>query len=65
MICNILSIELRDCRSDVFRKINKITELPVESGWTVDLQSKKAFTLTPVLKVYYVYPIYDREIQPY
>lgn len=39
-------------------------KLPVESMWTVDLQSKKAFTLTPVLNVYYVYPVYDRKIQP-
>lgn len=39
-------------------------ELPVESMWIADLQSKKAFTLTPVLNVYYVYPVYDRKIQP-
>lgn len=40
-------------------------KLPVESIWTVDLQSKKAFTLTLVLNVYYVYPVYDRKVQPY
>lgn len=40
-------------------------KLPVESMWTADLQSQKAFTLTPVLNVYYVYPVYDRKVQPY
>lgn len=39
-------------------------ELPVESMWTADLESKKAVTLTPTLIVYYVYPVYDRLIQP-
>lgn len=53
-------------RSMVWEQDNLVSmKLPVESMWTVDLQSQKAFTLTPVLNVYYVYPVYDRKVQPY
>lgn len=39
--------------------------LPVESIWTANFEYNKVISFTPVLHVYYVYPVYDRVLQPY
>ncbi|MDE6602882.1 MAG: hypothetical protein K2K90_12140 [Lachnospiraceae bacterium] len=40
-------------------------ELPVESMWTAEFGYHKTVTFAPVLNVDYVYPVYDRVLQPY
>ena len=37
--------------------------MKVESVWTADLEYEKSTSITPTLKIYYVYPVYSSELQ--